>query len=106
MAFLLALVVIAVMVVAAIACRRRETAPSSSRGDSKVPPVKNEKINESNKISKCRPDIEALPDFDWQATPPMKLRPFKPTYNITMGISTSQDSTIFIPLHATQTKPN
>jgi hypothetical protein len=29
--------------------------------------------------------IKPLPDFDWKTTPPLKLRPFKPTFNITMG---------------------
>ena len=30
-------------------------------------------------------DIEPLHDFDWESTPPMKLRPFKPKYHLTMG---------------------
>lgn len=30
-------------------------------------------------------DIEPLNDFDWESTPPMKLRPFKPKYHLTMG---------------------
>jgi hypothetical protein len=29
--------------------------------------------------------IEPLPDFDWQNTPPLKIRPFKPKYHLTMG---------------------
>lgn len=31
-------------------------------------------------------DIEPLPDFDWRTATPMNLRPFKPTYHITMGV--------------------
>jgi len=32
------------------------------------------------------PKIEPMAeDFDWQDTAPLKLRPFKPTYFITMG---------------------
>jgi len=31
------------------------------------------------------PPIESLPDFDWSQTEPIKLRPFKPKYNLTMG---------------------
>ncbi|KAF3392508.1 hypothetical protein F1880_008692, partial [Penicillium rolfsii] len=34
----------------------------------------------------CYPPIAALPDFSWQSTEPMKLRPFKPKYNLTMSI--------------------
>lgn len=30
-------------------------------------------------------NIEPLHDFDWESTPPMKLRPFKPKYHLTMG---------------------
>jgi hypothetical protein len=29
--------------------------------------------------------IDPLPDFDWKSTPPIKLRPFKPKYHLTMG---------------------
>lgn len=30
-------------------------------------------------------DIEPLHDFHWESTPPVKLRPFKPKYHLTMG---------------------
>jgi hypothetical protein len=30
---------------------------------------------------------EAITDFDWQKREPLKLRPFKPVYHITMGLS-------------------
>ncbi|SPQ26374.1 9ac65be4-98c9-47fc-87de-6291443aceb4 [Thermothielavioides terrestris] len=42
------------------------------------------------------PAIEPLPDFDWKITPPMKLRPFKPTYNITMAIQNSNPSDLIV----------
>jgi hypothetical protein len=29
--------------------------------------------------------IDPLPNFDWKSTPPIKLRPFKPNYHLTMG---------------------
>ena len=29
--------------------------------------------------------IEALPAFDWASTPPIRIRPFKPKYHMTMG---------------------
>ena len=29
--------------------------------------------------------IDHLPDFDWKSTPPIKIRPFKPKYHLTMG---------------------
>lgn len=32
------------------------------------------------------PEIESLPDFKWKETTPVKFRPFKPIYYITMGI--------------------
>lgn len=31
-------------------------------------------------------DIEPLSNFDWQATPPIKIRPFKPKYHLTMAL--------------------
>ncbi|KAH8645500.1 hypothetical protein BX600DRAFT_478233 [Xylariales sp. PMI_506] len=34
--------------------------------------------------------IEPLKDFDWETTEPLKFRPFKPTYHITMGKFLSQ----------------
>jgi len=31
-------------------------------------------------------DIQSLPaDFDWAATPPLKVWPFKPKYHLSMG---------------------
>ncbi|KAM0721264.1 hypothetical protein Q7P37_003552 [Cladosporium fusiforme] len=33
-------------------------------------------------------NIEPLHDFDWRTTEPMKLRPFKLTYHLTMGLET------------------
>lgn len=32
-------------------------------------------------------NIVPLPDFDWKTTEPLKFRPFKPRYHITMGIA-------------------
>ena len=31
------------------------------------------------------PEIEEQPDFDWKTTEPLKIRPFKPKYHLTMG---------------------
>jgi len=33
--------------------------------------------------------ILPLSDFDWRTTPPLKIRPFKPKYHLTMGIDSS-----------------
>lgn len=33
----------------------------------------------------CYPPVEPLPDFDWKTTQPVKIRPFKPKYNLTMS---------------------
>ncbi|RJE27649.1 hypothetical protein PHISCL_00074 [Aspergillus sclerotialis] len=49
------------------------------------------------KVSKGKPEptayapVEPLPDFDWEQKEPLKLRPFKPKYNLTMSI---EDSTV------------
>ena len=32
-------------------------------------------------------DIEPLKNFDWSTTTPMRIRPFKSKYHITMGIT-------------------
>jgi hypothetical protein len=31
------------------------------------------------------PPVEEQPDFEWEKTEPIKLRPFKPKYHLTMG---------------------
>lgn len=31
-------------------------------------------------------DIQPLYDFDWSTTPPIRIRPFKPKYHLTMGM--------------------
>ncbi|KAH6623785.1 hypothetical protein F5144DRAFT_584307 [Chaetomium tenue] len=41
-------------------------------------------------------NITPLPDFDWKTTPPLKLRPFKPTYNITMALQNSTPSSLIL----------
>jgi hypothetical protein len=41
--------------------------------------------------------IEPLNDFDWKTTPPLKLRPFKPKYHLTMGKNRSNET---IPANA------
>ena len=32
------------------------------------------------------PTIESLEGFDWKTTEPIKIRPFKPKYHLTMGM--------------------
>lgn len=32
------------------------------------------------------PPIEPLPHFDWKSEDPVKIRPFKPKYHLTMGM--------------------
>lgn len=32
------------------------------------------------------PVLTAQPDFNWRETEPIKARPFKPKYNLTMGV--------------------
>jgi hypothetical protein len=38
--------------------------------------------------------IEPLKDFDWKTTPPLKLRPFKPRYHLTMGKDDSSQAVL------------
>jgi hypothetical protein len=38
--------------------------------------------------------IEPLKDFDWKTTPPLKLRPFKPRYHLTMGKDNSSQAVL------------
>ncbi|GAB7323927.1 hypothetical protein MBLNU13_g07348t3 [Cladosporium sp. NU13] len=58
------------------------------RGTSSAIPPSNEKKNASGQENplKAYQDIEPLHDFDWESTPPMKLRPFKPKYHLTMAL--------------------
>ncbi|KAK4038061.1 putative FAD binding protein [Parachaetomium inaequale] len=51
---------------------------------------------QNSEASEWKPKIEPLNDFDWRATPPMKLRPFKPTYHITMAIQNSTPSDLIV----------
>ncbi|CAI7618454.1 unnamed protein product [Penicillium bialowiezense] len=45
----------------------------------------------SNPKPEGYPPVERLPDFDWKTKEPLKIRPFKPKYNMTMSI---QDATV------------
>ncbi|KAL2019371.1 hypothetical protein VTK56DRAFT_9751 [Thermocarpiscus australiensis] len=44
----------------------------------------------------AKPMIEPLANFDWRAAEPMKLRPFKPKYHITMALQASTPSELII----------
>jgi hypothetical protein len=70
-----------------------------SRGANTAIPQSNEKknVSEQEDALKAYQDIEPLHDFDWESTPPMKLRPFKPKYHLTMGkISNRASTKIFV----------
>ncbi|KAK3940872.1 hrq family protein 2 [Diplogelasinospora grovesii] len=42
-------------------------------------------------------EIESMPDtFNWETTTPLKLRPFKPRYHITMGLQTDTPSNLIV----------
>jgi len=49
--------------------------------DKRLVSARSDDVDDINKT----PLIEPLPDFDWKTTEPIKFRPFKPTYHITMG---------------------
>ncbi|KAB8202882.1 hypothetical protein BDV34DRAFT_144786 [Aspergillus parasiticus] len=47
-----------------------------------------------NESQKTYPPIEPLPDFNWETTEPLKFRPFKPKYHLTMALSNLDPSTL------------
>ncbi|KAK4152214.1 hypothetical protein C8A00DRAFT_16454 [Chaetomidium leptoderma] len=108
MAFLLALVLIAsaLVALATLATRRRlcfSSQPSltsdHANSGATTPSQREKKKGRSSESPESKPNIEALPDFDWRSTAPTKvtkLRPFKPTYNITMAIQTSTPSELIV----------
>lgn len=59
---------------------RRSESRSSGREARKATPV-NEEACETDPYSSITP----LEDFDWRETEPLKFRPFKPKYHLTMG---------------------
>lgn len=102
MAFLFAFVLIVVVLAATVARRRRVPSSLAAGNDAKLSvSAEDEKRGESNTTVKS-PEIEPLPDFDWQATPPTQLRPFRPTYNITMGMCYHKASCALQPDTLTQ----
>ncbi|KAA8629705.1 hypothetical protein SMACR_12077 [Sordaria macrospora] len=56
--------------------------------------------NENEKNGKTAqdeaPKIVPLPDFNWKTTEPLKFRPFKPRYHITMALQNSTPSDLII----------
>lgn len=43
-------------------------------------------VSENEDALAAYQNIEPLSDFDWASTPPIKIRPFKPKYHLTMGM--------------------
>lgn len=79
MHFLVQLLLVSVAAVAVITWRYL-----SNRG-TKPQPVSPVKLDEK-KNREPYDAIEPMPgDADWATTPPIKLRPFKPKYHMTMG---------------------
>ena len=46
-----------------------------------------EPIDEKKEDYDAYHDLEPLPNFDWSTTEPIRIRPFKPKYYLTMGRS-------------------
>jgi hypothetical protein len=67
--------------------RRRKAARTPSMNVYKVSPTEKQTTHRDSQTPEPMPPIEPLADFDWATTPPTKLRPFKPVYNITMGMT-------------------
>ncbi|KAH8603144.1 hypothetical protein B0O99DRAFT_647862 [Bisporella sp. PMI_857] len=55
---------------------------------------KNKLKEESKGNSQALYAITPLPAFNWQATEPLKFRPFKPVYHVTMGITNISPSAL------------
>ncbi|KNG87697.1 hypothetical protein ANOM_003890 [Aspergillus nomiae NRRL 13137] len=47
-----------------------------------------------NDSQKTYPPIEPLPEFNWETTEPLKFRPFKPKYHLTMALSNLDPSAL------------
>ncbi|KAK0119246.1 hypothetical protein ONS96_012305 [Cadophora gregata f. sp. sojae] len=62
--------------------------------DKKSQQLQSEKLPASDKINVGTNEfeIQPRPDFDWRSTPPLKIRPFKPVYHLTMAVNTSHIS--------------
>ncbi|KAE8421842.1 hypothetical protein BDV36DRAFT_280415 [Aspergillus pseudocaelatus] len=52
------------------------------------------KPTSDSESQKTYPPIEPLPDFNWETTEPLKFRPFKPKYHLTMALSNLDPSTL------------
>lgn len=63
--------------------RRAASAPCTSSYDTS-----------SNPKPEGYPPVERLPDFDWKTKEPLKIRPFKPKYNMTMSMYTGGKGTL------------
>lgn len=65
--------VLSSLIVLSTSSRKRERSISPSATDGKdVEPT-------------CYPQIESLAEFCWETKEPVKIRPFKPKYNLTMS---------------------
>ncbi|KAK4142894.1 uncharacterized protein C8A04DRAFT_12809 [Dichotomopilus funicola] len=77
--------------------RHRYQFPNSHIDSSeKSTSVGDDKENEDGNPPKWGSGIEPLDGFDWRATPPLKLRPFKPIFNVTMAIQNSTPSDLIV----------
>lgn len=56
-------------------------AKQKNASKSQVLPISKEKDEPT-----AYPPVKPLPDFDWEQKEPLKLRPFKPKYNLTMSM--------------------
>jgi hypothetical protein len=56
-----------------------------SKVTSKEKPITGSSFSEGGYEKDPYSEITALPNFDWKTTEPLKLRPFKAKYHLTMG---------------------
>ncbi|KAK4247559.1 hypothetical protein C7999DRAFT_41104 [Corynascus novoguineensis] len=98
------LLLLASLIAATITRRRRRPSPPQQpksalpvdSGDAKSSSPAKDCGGHERKGNDYEPVIEPLKDFKWNTTPPLKLRPIKSTYNITMAIQSSVPSDLII----------
>ncbi|KAE8372345.1 hypothetical protein BDV26DRAFT_297946 [Aspergillus bertholletiae] len=73
-----------------IAIWKYKPAVSSNNNNNKC----TSKPTSHNESQETYPPIQPLPDFNWETTEPLKFRPFKPKYHLTMALSNLDPSTL------------
>ncbi|KAI9815267.1 MAG: hypothetical protein M1827_002747 [Pycnora praestabilis] len=70
--------------------------PLDLRASSTRSPERKSSEKQQSLEEKTDSPIQPLPDFDWQTTEPLQIRPFKPRYHLTMGLETITASELIV----------